>query len=114
MCVGLLGVAYYAQIHNIAYFIVVQIAVGVFEVRTSFGVQYSSGMQNDTPSWGHQNWEQPNAITVVSQFVFSILVFPLQTFTCMFAGPFSIVLQVIMSHGTVSLICVVPSVSSHG
>ena len=31
--VGLLGIAYYAQIHHIAYFIVVQIFVGVFEVR---------------------------------------------------------------------------------
>jgi hypothetical protein len=31
VCVGLLGVAYYAQIHNIAYFILVQIVVGVFE-----------------------------------------------------------------------------------
>ena len=30
--VGLLGVAYYAEIHHIAYFIVVQIFVGVFEV----------------------------------------------------------------------------------
>ena len=33
--VGLLGIAYFAEIHNITYFIVVQIAVGVFEV--SFG-----------------------------------------------------------------------------
>ena len=33
--VGLLGVAYYAQIHHIAYFVVVQIFVGVFEVRLS-------------------------------------------------------------------------------
>ena len=30
--VGLLGVAYYAEIHHIAYFIVIQIFVGVFEV----------------------------------------------------------------------------------
>ena len=30
--VGLLGVAYYANIHTIAYFIVVQVFVGVFEV----------------------------------------------------------------------------------
>ena len=30
--VGLLGVAYYAKIHNITYFILVQIGVGVFEV----------------------------------------------------------------------------------
>ena len=30
--VGLLGVAYFAEIHHIAYFIVVQIFVGVFEV----------------------------------------------------------------------------------
>ena len=30
--VGLLGVAYYAEVHHIAYFIVVQIFVGVFEV----------------------------------------------------------------------------------
>ena len=32
ICVGLLGVAYYAQIHSITYFIIVQIGVGVFEV----------------------------------------------------------------------------------
>ena len=32
--VGLLGVAYYAEIHHIAYFIVVQIFVGVFEVSS--------------------------------------------------------------------------------
>ena len=31
--VGLLGVAYYAKIHNITYFILVQIGVGMFEVR---------------------------------------------------------------------------------
>ena len=31
--VGLLGVAYYAEIHNITYFILVQIGVGMFEVR---------------------------------------------------------------------------------
>ena len=30
--VGLLGVAYYGKIHNITYFILVQIGVGVFEV----------------------------------------------------------------------------------
>lgn len=30
--VGLLGVAYFADIHHIAYFVVVQIFVGVFEV----------------------------------------------------------------------------------
>ena len=30
--VGLLGVAYYAEIHHLAYFIVVQIFVGIFEV----------------------------------------------------------------------------------
>lgn len=33
--VGLLGVTYFAQIHHIAYFIVVQIFVGVFQVRGS-------------------------------------------------------------------------------
>lgn len=33
--VGLLGVAYYAEIHNITYFILVQIGVGMFEVRPS-------------------------------------------------------------------------------
>ena len=32
MFVGLLGVAYFADIHHIAYFIVVQIFVGAFEV----------------------------------------------------------------------------------
>ena len=31
--VGLLGVAYYGNIHNITYFILVQIVVGVFEVK---------------------------------------------------------------------------------
>lgn len=36
--VGLLGVAYFAEIHHIAYFIVVQIGVGVFEVRYSVQV----------------------------------------------------------------------------
>ena len=30
--VGLLGVAYYAGVHHIAYFVVVQIFVGVFQV----------------------------------------------------------------------------------
>ena len=30
--VGLLGVAYYAEIHHVAYFVVVQIFVGIFEV----------------------------------------------------------------------------------
>ena len=31
--VGLLGVAYYAEIHHISYFIVIQIFVGIFEVK---------------------------------------------------------------------------------
>ena len=32
--VGLLGVAYYAKIHTIAYFIVVQVFVGIVEVSS--------------------------------------------------------------------------------
>ena len=39
--VGLLGVAYYTEIHHIAYFIVVQIFVGVFEVSVSIVYLYS-------------------------------------------------------------------------
>ena len=31
--VGLLGLAYYLEIHQIAYFIIVQLLVGIFEVR---------------------------------------------------------------------------------
>ena len=31
--VGLLGVAYFANIHNLAYYVIVQIFVGVFEVK---------------------------------------------------------------------------------
>lgn len=39
--IGLLGVAYYAEIHHIAYFVVVQIFVGVFEVSCSNIIYYS-------------------------------------------------------------------------
>lgn len=35
--VGLLGVAYYGKIHNITYFILVQIGVGIFEVGKMTG-----------------------------------------------------------------------------
>lgn len=37
--VGLLGVAYYAQIHSITYFILIQIGVGVFEVYVDMYTQ---------------------------------------------------------------------------
>ena len=33
--VGLLGVAYYAQVHHLVYFIMIQIFVGIFEVSAS-------------------------------------------------------------------------------
>ena len=33
--VGLLGVAYYAEIHHLVYFIMIQIFVGIFEVSAS-------------------------------------------------------------------------------
>ena len=36
IAVGLLGVIYYAEIHHIAYFIVIQILVGMFEVGEIF------------------------------------------------------------------------------
>ena len=34
MFVGLLGVAYYAEIHYLVYFIMIQLFVGIFEVST--------------------------------------------------------------------------------
>ena len=34
--VGLLGVAYFANIHNLAYYVIVQIFVGIFEVKMNF------------------------------------------------------------------------------
>ena len=34
--VGMLGVAYFADIHHLAYYIVIQIFVGVFEVTDSY------------------------------------------------------------------------------
>ena len=36
--VGLLGVAYFSEIHHIAYFIVIQIFVGIFEVSYMYDI----------------------------------------------------------------------------
>ena len=33
--VGLLGVAYFADIHHLAYYVVVQVFVGIFEVKNN-------------------------------------------------------------------------------